>query len=714
MRTSTIFASAALILLSACKSTSSFDDIAVSYPETPKQNVSDTYFGTEVADPYRWLEDDRAPEVEAWVDAQNVVTQSYLSQIPFRDKIRNRLTEVYNYPRIGQPFRIKERYYFYKNDGLQNQSVLYVQDGLEGTPRVYFDPNKLSEDGTVTARMSSVSPDKKFAVMSVNRAGSDRQEFYVMDVESGEFTSDTVKMAKFSGTSWYHNGFFYSAYGNIRGNGENSLTAKNEYHTVYYHRLGTKQKDDVLIFKDRENPLRNYGMSVTEDERFQFLYGSQGTSGTSVQYRDTERGDLSFNPLFPGFEHEYSVVDHLNGQLMVHTNYGAPNWRLVLVDPNMPEPESWQNIIPEKDELLEQVSYAGEKLFARYLKNVTSEIQQYATDGTLERTISLPALGTVSGFGGEKEDKELFYTFTSFTYPPTVYRYNIASGESTLFQKADVKVDPEAYETKQVFYTSKDGTKVPMFIVHKKGLKLNGTAPTYLYAYGGFNISLKPSFSTSRFVLLENGGVFAMANLRGGGEFGENWHKGGMLNNKQNVFDDFIAAAEYLVTNKYTSTEKLAIAGGSNGGLLVGAVMTQRPALVKVAFPAVGVMDMLRYHKFTIGWAWGVEYGTSEESEASFRNLYGYSPVHNVREGIEYPATMVTTADHDDRVVPAHSFKFIAELQEKHEGENPVLIRIDKDAGHGAGKPTEKIIDEQADIWSFMFYNMGVEPYPSM
>ncbi len=681
--------------------------MAFQYPETKKVDTVDVYHGTEVPDPYRWLEDDNAADTKEWVDAQNAVTQAYLDQIPYRDKIRNRLESIYNYPRYGSPYKVGAYYFFSKNDGLQNQSVTYRQKGLDGEPEVFLDPNSFSEDGTVTGSVASISKDESMVAIRVSRSGSDWTEFYVMDVESKSFLSDTIQYAKFTGASWYKDGFFYSSYGQPEEGEE--LSGKNEYHKVYYHKIGTPQSEDQLVFEDKEHALRNFYGYVTEDEKYLIVGGSEGTSGDEIFYKDLEN-NREFVKLFEGFDYEHSVVKHSGGKFLVHTNEDAPNWRLIEVDLANSAKENWKDIIPEKPELLQGVGTAGGKLFASYLKDVTTQVFQYDEAGTLERQVEFPDLGTASGFGGEEEDTFLFYTFTSFTYPPTIFKYDIATGESTLFRKTEVKINPEDYETKQVFYTSKDGTKVPMFIVHKKGIELDGKRPTYLYGYGGFNISLRPSFSPTRFVLLENGGVYAQANLRGGGEYGEAWHKAGMLQNKQNVFDDFIAAGEYLIENQYTSSEYLAIAGGSNGGLLVGAAMTQRPELFKVAFPAVGVMDMLRYHKFTIGWAWAVEYGSSDSAQ-HFQNLLSYSPLHNLKEGTEYPATMVTTADHDDRVVPAHSFKFAAALQEKHAGDNPVMIRIEKKAGHGAGKPMSKVMDEQADRWSFMFHNMGVEPY---
>jgi prolyl oligopeptidase len=680
--------------------------VTIKYPETAKVEQTDDYFGTLINDPYRWLEYDTAANVKEWVEAQNKVTFNYLENIPYRDKIKERLTDIINYPKYGSPFRAGEYYFFSKNDGLQNQSVIYYQKGLDGEPQEFLDPNKLSEDGTVSANLAGFSRDKKYVTYASSQSGSDWREIKVLEVATRKELDDKIQWTKFAGTAWQGNGFYYSRYDTPPAGKEYST--KNEFQKVYFHKLGDPQTRDVLVFEDKAHPLRYFSAATTEDERFVLIYASEGTHGTEMYYKDTQVKDKQFKLLFKGFEHNYSVIDNVNDKLLVLTNNGAPNYRLVLVDPKKPDAANWKDVVPEKKELLDNVRTAGGKIFTSYLKDVTTRVYQLDMNGKLEREVTLPALGSAYGFSGEKDDKVLFYSFTSFTYPPTIYKYNIASGKSEVFRKSEVKFNPDDFETRQVFYPSKDGTKVPIFIVHKKGLKLNGTNPTYLYAYGGFNISLTPSFSTSNLILLENGGVYALANLRGGGEYGEAWHEAGMIEKKQNVFDDFIAAAEYLISEKYTSKEKLAIAGGSNGGLLVGAAMTQRPELFKVAFPAVGVMDMLRYHKFTIGWGWAVEYGSSDNPE-HFKNLIAYSPLHNLKDSTSYPATMVTTADHDDRVVPAHSFKFAATLQEKHKGDNPVLIRIESKAGHGAGKPIAKVIEAETDKWSFMFYNMGMD-----
>ena len=677
----------------------------LSYPKTVQDTtVEDNYFGTVVKDPYRWLEDDTSAATEAWVKEQNELTSGYLNSIPFREEIAKRYSELFNYTRYTAPYRLSGNQYLYtKNDGLQNQAVYYIQDGLEGKSEVFLDPNQLSKDGTVTAGLAGLSKDKKYMAIAINRAGSDWQEMEVMEVATKKKMTDQLKWLKFSGASWRGDGFYYSRY-DAPADGK-ALSAKNSGMKVYYHRLGDPQEKDELIYQDPANPLRYYWAQVTEDERFLILSISEGTDGTELWYRDFQQKDAAFKKLFKGFSNNYTVLDNLGDQLLVYHNQDAPNYKVSLVDPSTGK---MQDFIAEKSEKLESASIASGKLFLTYLKDACSKVYQYSLpNGKLDFEVKLPGLGTAYGFDGNKDDAVLFYSYTSFTVPNTIYQYNPANGESKIFQQAAVKFNPADYETKQVFVTSTDGAKVPMFITHKKGLKLDGKAPTLLYGYGGFNVSLTPSFSTSNLILLEKGGVYAMANLRGGGEYGEAWHKAGMLDKKQQVFDDFIACGEFLKKEGYTSTEYLAIEGGSNGGLLVGAVMTQQPNFCKVAFPAVGVLDMLRYHKFTVGWGWVVEYGSSEQNKESFDNLYRYSPLHNLKAGVAYPATLITTADHDDRVVPAHSFKFAATLQEKHKGQNPVLIRIETSAGHGAGKPTAKIIEEQADKWSFLFYNTG-------
>lgn len=699
----------ALLGLAACQSsTQQMPTIkTIPYPETHRDSVSDNYHGTTVSDPYRWLENDTAAEVENWVMRQNEVTQNYLGQIAFRDQIKSRLTEIWNYPKYSSPSKEGDWYYFFKNDGLQNQSVLYRQKGLEGQPEIFFDPNALSKDGTASLASIAFSKDHRYCAYGIARSGSDWNEIKVIDTETGKETNDFIKWVKFSGATWYNNGFFYSRYDEPAKGKEYSN--QNQYMKIFYHVLGEPQSKDQLIFEDQAHPLRYFNAAITEDEQFMMIYVSEGTSGNEILVKNLARPQSAFTLLFKGFENNYAVVDHVNGMLLATTDKSAPRYKLIAVDPEHPEEQAWKTIIPESQDLLESVSFWGGKLFANYLKDASTRIYRFNTDGTGKTEIALPGIGTASGIGGHKEDKETFYTYASFTNPGEIYRYDLESGQSTLFRKTETRFNPDAFETKQVFYPSKDGTKIPMFILHKKGIKLDGTNPTMLYGYGGFNISLTPSFSVSRIMFLEQGGIYAIANLRGGGEYGEDWHKAGMLEKKQNVFDDFIAAAEYLISEKYTSSEKLAINGGSNGGLLVGACMTQRPELFRVAIPAVGVLDMLRYHQFTIGWGWAVEYGSSDKQD-QFNYLFKYSPLHNVKDQVNYPSTMIMTADHDDRVVPAHSFKFAAELQHKQAREgNPVLIRIDTKAGHGAGKPTTKLIEDATDFWSFVLYNLGNE-----
>ncbi len=679
----------------------------IDYPLSLQSNQVDNYHGTLVEDPYRWLEDDRATEVEDWVKAQNNVTFDYLNKIPYRDSIATRYKALFDFPKMYSPIQAGDYFFYYKNEGLQNQAVIYRQKGIKGTPVVFLDPNQLSENGTVSITVLGCSKDNAYLAYAQSQAGSDWQEIHVMEVATGKKLQDVIQWVKFSGAAWYKNGFFYSRFPPAKDGGE--LSEKNVYHSVYYHELGTSQEADTLVFKDEEKPEPNHYCTVTEDDKYLVMYAALGTDGFELLYKDLENPTATFIKLFEGYQHKNNVVRHEKGKFLVHTDVNAPKYRLVEIDLNNPAPENWKEIIPEKEDLLQTVSKGGGKLFAEYLQNATSRIHQLDYRGNFEQAIQLPGLGSVVGFSDKEGVKELFYAFTSFVYPGTIFIYDVDKGISTPFFEMDLKFDPTEYEEKQVFYTSKDETKVSMFLVHKKDLVLNGQHPTFLYGYGGFNVNLTPSFSASRFILLENGGVYAMPNLRGGGEYGEAWHKAGMLHQKQNVFDDFIAAAEYLIEENYTNSEKLAIAGGSNGGLLVGACMTQRPELFRVVFPAVGVLDMLRYHKFTIGYAWAVEYGSSEEAE-HFANLLSYSPLHNLKEGVTYPSTMITTGDHDDRVVPAHSFKFAAMLQRCHVGENPVLIRIATDAGHGAGKPTSKIIEEQADQWAFLFYNTNTTP----
>lgn len=676
--------------------------IPVTYPQTATEDVKDDYFGTEVADPYRWLENDTASNTEAWVKEQNKTTFGYLDQIPFRKAVRDRFEELYNYPKYSAPFQVGDFYFFSKNDGLQNQPVIYRQKGLDGQPEEFIDPNKMSADGTTAIGIIGNSKDNKYVAVSRQDAGSDWQQIHVYEVATGKKLPDELKWVKFSGAAWWKDGFFYSRYPEPAKGSE--LSGNNMNHWVYYHKLGTPQSADRLIFKDEKNPAYYHFGNVSEDDRYFILYQAPGTDGFATMYKDLEK-DAPFVTLFEGYKNKSTVIHNIGTKFLVLTDMDAPNYRLIEVDITKPGKENWKDIIPESENLLQGCSTGGGKLFANYLEKATDRIYQMEYDGSGKTELQLPGVGSAGAPGGREEHKTLFYSFTSFLYPPTIFKYDVASGQSSVFQKTELKFNPEDYIEKQVTYKSKDGTPVTMFVVHKKDLKLDGQNPCWLYAYGGFNVSMTPSFSTSRILLLENGGVFAMPNLRGGGEYGEKWHQDGMLMKKQNVFDDFIAAAEYLIAEKYTSKEKLGISGGSNGGLLVGACMTQRPDLYAVALPAVGVMDMLRYHKFTVGKGWIPEYGSSEQSKEMFEYLKSYSPLHNLKPGTKYPSTMVTTADHDDRVVPAHSFKFAAALQKAHAGENPVLIRIETDAGHGAGKPTSKVIDEIADIYSFFFYN---------
>ena len=680
----------------------------IKYPVTERKVVADEYFGTKVEDPYRWLEDDNAADTKAWVKEQNKVTQAYLSSIPFRDKIKSRLEQLWNYPKYGAPFKKGDYYYFYKNDGLQNQAVLYRVKKLSDEPEVFIDPNKLSSEGIAALGSLSFSKSGKLLAYSVSTAGSDWSEIFIMDAETKQLLSDKILWTKFGGASWKgEEGFYYSGYEKPDENSK--LSKKNEFQKVFYHKIGTPQSDDKIIYEDKTNPLRYFGAGLTEDERFLILSISQGTSGDEIWYRDLkDKNQHDLRLLVKGFDTESSVIENDGNHLLVRTNYNAPNYRVVLIDPKNPARNNWKTIIAEKKEALQGVGTGGGNLFASYLKDASSKIVQYNFKGKAVREIKLPGIGSAGGFGAEAKDKEFFYTFSSFNKPPTIYRYDIASGKSTVYRNSDVKMNTAGLVTEQVFFTSKDGTKVPIFLTYKKGLKKDGNNPVLLYGYGGFNIAMTPGFSVSNAFFAEQGGIYAVVNLRGGSEYGEAWHKAGMLLKKQNVFDDFIGAAEYMIKEKYTNKNKIAIRGGSNGGLLVGAAMTQRPDLFKVAIPQVGVLDMLRYQKFTVGWGWVTEYGSSDSAK-HFPYLYGYSPYHNLKNGVSYPATLVTTGDHDDRVVPAHSFKYAARLQEYNSGSNPVLIRVETNAGHGAGKPTGKVIDEAADIWAFTMYNLGMD-----
>lgn len=676
------------------------------YPMTKKVDTVDVYFGTQVPDPYRWLEDDNSEETKAWVVAENKVTNNYLAQIPFRNQIKDRLTKLWDYPKISAPFKKGGYYFVFKNDGLQNQDVAYIKDSLNGADRVILDPNTLSEDGTVALTNFVVSDDGKYLAYGIARGGSDWNEFFIKDIASDQLLNDHLVWIKFSNIAWKDDGFYYSRYPEPAEGDE--LTGVNENCQVYYHKVGTDQSTDVLVYDDPSHPQWGFGAGVTEDNKYLIIGVTESTSGNALYIKDIEKNGPVVK-LIESFDKDYNVIDHVDGKLLVLTNSEASNYKVISIDMKNPALEHWTDFIPEKDYVLENVSYIGGKFIAQYLKDAYSHIEIYDQKGTYTSDLEIPLIGSVSGFRGENTDNETFYTLTSFTTPATVYKYDVANNKSELYQESQIDFDPSGYETEQVFYPSKDGTLIPMFIVHKKGIKLDGSNPVLLYGYGGFNISLTPYFSVIRLAFIEQGGIFALMNLRGGGEYGEAWHKAGTLTSKQNVFDDCIAGAEYLINQKYTSKGKIALMGGSNGGLLVGAVVNQRPDLFGVALPAVGVMDMLRYHKFTIGRYWATDYGTSEDSKEMFEYLLGYSPVHTIKEGVEYPAVLVTTADHDDRVVPAHSFKYIATLQEKYKGNHPVLIRIETKAGHGAGKPTAKIIDEYADVFAFTFKNLGVD-----
>lgn len=677
------------------------------YPVSKKVDTVDNYFGTKIPDPYRWLENDNSEETKAWVKEQNKVTFDYLNTIPYRDKVRNRLQELWNYTRYSAPSKVGQYYYFSKNDGLQNQNVWYRQKTLDAKPEVFFDPNKLSEDGTVSLGSTAFTKDGKYLVYAIQKAGSDWQEAFVINALTKEKLSDNVKWLKFTGFSWKGNeGFYYSRYPEPKEG--DKMKGQNLYQAVYYHKLGTSQSQDVLIYEDKDHPQRFANGRLTEDQRFLLLYLQEGSSGgTEIWVKDLKSNQKDFVKLVNGFTYRNTIIDNVGDKFLVSTNDGASNYKVVLIDPKNPAKENWKKVIPENKNVLENVSKGGGYLFASYLKDASTKVFQYTYDGKLVREINLPGIGTAGGFGAKKEDKEFFYSFTSYNYPTSVFKYNIATGASSLFKKPEVKFNPEDFEVKQVFFTSKDGTRIPVFLTYKKGMVLNGQNPVLMYGYGGFNVNETPAFSVSNLFFVEQGGIYADVVLRGGSEYGEDWHKSGMLEKKQNVFDDFIGAAEWLIQNKYTNSSKLAITGGSNGGLLVGAAMTQRPELFKVAVPQVGVMDMLRFHKFTIGYAWASEYGSSDNEE-QFKYLVKYSPLHNLKKGVRYPVTMVTTADHDDRVVPAHSFKFAATLQEANASSNPTLIRIETNAGHGGGMPTSKRIDLATDIWSFIMYNIGM------
>lgn len=701
-----------IAVLSACKTEPKEEEsqMKFTYPETVKGNIVDTYFDASVKDPYRWLEDDRSPETEAWVAEQNKVTYAHLDEIPYRKTLNDRLSKLWNYEKISAPFKEGENEYYYKNDGLQNQSVLYKKN-TEGEDEIFLDPNTFSEEGTTSLGSVSFSKDGKTVAYSISEGGSDWRKVIIMDVDTKTVKEDTLIDVKFSGLSWKSNeGVYYSSYDKPKGS---ELSAKTDQHKLYFHKLGTSQKDDQLIFGGTEEQKRRYvGGYVTEDDKYLLISGAISTSGNDLFIQDLTQENAPLVHMVKGFDADAYVIENDGSKLFVVTNLNAPNQKIVTVEANNPGIENWVDFIPETENVLSPSTGAG-YFFAEYMKDAVSQIKQYDYTGKLVREVELPGIGSVGGFSGKKEAKDLYYSFTNYITPNTIYKFDPKAGSTEVYQKPNIDFNSDSYESKQVFYTSKDGTKIPMIITHKKGLELNGKNPTILYGYGGFNISLTPSFRTANTIWLEQGGIYAVPNLRGGGEYGKKWHDAGTQLKKQNVFDDFIAAAEYLQNQNYTSPDYMAILGRSNGGLLVGATMTQRPDLMKVALPGVGVLDMLRYHTFTAGAGWAYDYGTAEQSKEMFEYLKGYSPVHNVKEGSKYPATMVHTADHDDRVVPAHSFKFISELQDKQAGDLPVLIRIETNAGHGAGKPVAMQISEYVDLFAFTLHHMGFDKLPN-
>ncbi len=677
------------------------------YPETKKGNVTDTYFGTVVNDPYRWLEDDTSKATADWVQAQNEVTFGYLEGIPYRQEIKDRLEKIYNYERLSAPFREGDYYYFYKNDGLQNQNVLYRKRTADGQPEVFLDPNSFSKDGTTSLAGISFNQHGSLAAYLVSEGGSDWRKAIVMRTSDKIIVEDTLRDLKFTTLAWKgSDGFYYSSYDKPKGS---ALSAKTQFHKLYYHKLGTPQSDDILVFGGEKAPRRYIFATLTEDEHYLIVSASTSTSGNELYVQDLQNPNATLVTVVGNFDNDYSVIDNVGSHLLVRTNFEAVNNRIVEINLGSPASNQWKDIVPESNNVLQNVSICGNKMFLWYLKDASTLVKQVDYKGNVEKEIALPGIGSTSDFSGKKGDQEVFYSYTSFAYPTSIFRYDIPSGKSTLYEQPSVDFKPEEFETKQVFFESKDGTKVPMFIVYKKGIELNGKNPTWLYAYGGFNVSLTPNFSPSRIVWLENGGIYAQPNLRGGGEYGEQWHLAGTKMNKQNVFDDFTAAGEYLIKEKYTSHDHLAISGGSNGGLLVGATIAQRPELASVALPAVGVLDMLRYHKFTAGAGWAYDYGTADDSPEMFAYLRNYSPIHALKQGTSYPATLITTADHDDRVVPAHSFKFAATLQALHVGNNPVMIRIETKSGHGSSN-LSKAIDAVVDQYAFTWFNMGIIP----
>ncbi len=705
MKSFSLLSVLAFFTLLACNRTTKVEQ-TFQYPSSQKVDSVDDYFGIKVSDPYRWMENDTAKATANWIKSENEITFEFLNKIPYRDSIKKRLEVLYNYERLTAPFKEGDYFYYYKNDGLQNHSVLYRKKGESTTPEVFLDPNTFSKDGTTRLAGVSFSKDGSRVGFQISKGGADWTEAIILNAADKKILEDTIRNIKFSGISWKGNdGFYFSTYEKPKGS---QLSAKTQNHKLYYHKVGTPRNQDKLIFGDDKNPRRYVGGYLTEDEHFLIITAANSTTGNELYIQDLKNPSAKLVTAVNNFDNNHSIIANEGERLIIETNLKASNSKVVEASFSKPTPENWKDLIPETENVL-NTGTAGNKIFASYLVDVKTQVKQFDLKGKLEREIELPGIGTANGFGGKETDNEVYYSFTSFTYPPTIFKYDITSGKSSLYEKPKVDFNPDDYETKQVFYNSKDGTKIPMFITYKKGLELNGRNPTLLYAYGGFNISLTPSFSTSRIVWLENGGVYAQPNLRGGGEYGEKWHLAGTKMNKQNVFDDFIAAGEYLIKEKYTSSQYLAIQGGSNGGLLIGATMTQRPDLAKVALPAVGVMDMLRYNKFTAGAGWAYDYGTAEDSKEMFEYLRKYSPLHALKAGTNYPATLVTTADHDDRVVPAHSFKFAATLQESQKGNDPVLIRIDTKSGHGSSN-LSKALDVTADQFAFTWYNMGIIP----
>ena len=689
------------------------DGQEIEYPKAKRGDVVDEYFGVQVPDPFRWLEDDvrNSDEVRSWVEAENKITFGYLESLPFRGEIEQRLTQLWNYERFSSPFKVADKYYFTKNDGLQNQSALYRLDTLDGQPQLVLDPNTWSDDGTVALGGLAFSDDGKYMAYGIQDGGSDWRSWRIMDTASGELLEDELNWLKFGGISWTpdNKGFYYSRFPEPED--DQTFQSTNLNNRIYYHAVGTPQSDDLLVYGDDEHPEWGFVPYVTEEGDYLVITVWKGTDDRyQIYYKSLQQADAPIVKLIDNFENEFSFIENYGSQFLFKTNMDAPLGKVVSIDVANPEPANWQTLVPEAEQALSSVSLVNHMLVCEYLLDAKTQIKMYDRAGEFVREVEFPGIGSAGGFGGKKVHTETFYSFSSFATPPSIYRYDMETGESTLFKQAEVDFDPQDYVVKQVFYESKDGTRVPMFIAHKKGLQLDGQNPTLLYGYGGFNISLTPSFSVTRLQWMEMGGVFAMPNLRGGGEYGQDWHKAGTKTQKQNVFDDFISAAEWLIENKYTSSDNLAIQGGSNGGLLVGACMTQRPDLYGACLPAVGVMDMLRFQNFTAGRYWVDDYGSSQNSKSEFDALYAYSPYHNLVDGTEYPPTMVTTADTDDRVVPGHSFKFAARLQEAHQGDNPVLIRIETRAGHGSGKPTAKIIEEVADQWAFLARHLGMQP----